>query len=110
MANFVLSLSGVLAPLLRGMPPVYRRLLRAKLCRWRGLVGSVDQRLRGDAASDEIHDEIGRLSRIETELTELAPPADLRDEIAHLRLHVAFALDRLWNRLRERTTSPRRAA
>lgn len=90
----LLPLVGLLLPLIKVMPPVYRWRIRSRIYRWYSRLQDFDPELRAvDPANARRH--LADLDRIEGEVTCVAVPLSYADELYNLRLHIDMVRRRL---------------
>ncbi len=85
----LLPLIGLLIPLSRVAPPLYRWRMRARIYRWYDELEAVDRQAVPGSAADR-RELLATLDRIEREVREVKVPLAFSDQLYHLRLHIDF--------------------
>ncbi len=97
----LLPMFTLLFPLLKFAPPMYRWRIRSKIYRWYTVLRAVDMKLRDGEHADSYAEDIENLEQLERELAEIDVPLSYMQEFYNLRLHAAFVLDNLRQRVRD---------
>ena len=105
-----LPLFTLLLPLFKVAPPLYRWRIRSSIYRWYRVLREVDLKLRESERHTDFSADITRLQDLDDELSEISVPLAYMEEFYNLRLHVAYLLDKVLTRQRQRQITPRRRA
>jgi TRAP-type uncharacterized transport system substrate-binding protein len=106
----VFPLFTLLLPLIKAAPPLYRWRIRSKIYRWYRVLRAVDVTLKEAEVDSDLSLEIGKLRKLDDELSEVSVPLSYMEEFYNLRLHVAYLLEKVVERQRQQRVSPLRRA
>jgi len=95
----LLPMFTLLFPLLKFAPPMYRWRIRSKIYRWYKVLREVDIKMRAGGPAESYDRDIANLEKLERELAEIDVPLSYMQEFYNLRLHVAFVLENLRQRV-----------
>ncbi len=102
MKIMILPLLGLLLPLFKVAPPLYRWRMRARIYRWYDELEQVDQ--EAVLAPPERLEELLRTLRgLEEEVRDVKVPLAFSDQLYHLRLHIDFVRREVRRRLTPRS-------
>jgi len=101
----LLPMFTLLFPLFKFAPPMYRWRIRSKIYRWYTVLRAVDMKLRDGVNVGSYGEDIENLEQLERELAEIDVPLSYMQEFYNLRLHAAFVLDKLRQRVSEENTA-----
>ncbi|WP_456374816.1 TAXI family TRAP transporter solute-binding subunit [Thiolapillus sp.] len=90
----ILPLLGLLLPLFKVVPPLYRWRMRARIYRWYEELQEVDRNILS-ASMEEKADYLDKLNELEKEVREVVVPLSFAYQLYHLRLHIDFVRDKL---------------
>ena len=94
----LLPLLGLLIPLFKVAPPLYRWRMRARIYRWYDQLEEVDRRAASQPPPDaEVL--LATLRRLEEEVRDVKVPLAFSDQLYHLRLHIDFVRREVRRRL-----------
>ncbi len=96
----ILPLLGLLLPLFKIVPPLYRWRMRARIYRWYEELQEVDRKVL-TASVKERAAYLEKLDELEREVREVVVPLSFAYQLYHLRLHIDFVR----GKLRERAPS-----
>lgn len=94
----LLPLLGLLIPLFKVAPPLYRWRMRARIYRWYEQLEEVDQRA-ATRPPPEAKDLLVTLQRLEEEVRDVKVPLAFSEQLYHLRLHIDFVRQQVRRRL-----------
>jgi len=89
MKIMVLPLLGLLLPMFKMGPPVYRWRMRSRIYRWYDELEEVDKRAANDPDADPAK-LMATLNALEREVRDIKVPLAFSDQLYHLRLHIDF--------------------
>ncbi len=90
----ILPLLGLLLPLFKIVPPLYRWRMRARIYRWYEELQEVDRRVL-TASVDEKSAYLDKLNELEREVRDVVVPLSFAYQLYHLRLHIDFVRGKL---------------
>jgi uncharacterized protein len=90
----IVPLVGLLIPLVKIMPPMYRWRIRSKIYRWYAWLRDHDPEFQ-DIDKAEVAQHRAALDTIEAEVTRVSVPNSYADEVYHLRLHIEMVRRKL---------------
>ena len=85
----------LLIPLVKMTPPLIRWQIRRRIYRWYRILRQIDQHMYEGTELEVIEEDIGVLRRMEAEVAEVSVPLSYMEEFYHMRMHIAFVLERL---------------
>ena len=92
----LLPMIGLLFPLFKVMPPLYRWRIRSRIYRWYARLKEIDNAATAEgieaAELERLHTE---LARIESEAEQVEVPLSYTDQLYNLRLHIKLIRDKL---------------
>jgi TRAP-type uncharacterized transport system substrate-binding protein len=91
----VLPLLGLLLPLMRTMPPIYRWRIRRRIYRWYEELRAVDPDIGKPESLHAITRRMKELDRIEGEVAHVTVPLSYADELYDLRRHIDLVRQKL---------------
>ncbi len=90
----------VLIPLLKAAPPAFRWNVRRRIYRWYRQLRIIDEELsHGDVPPARLEADLDQLRELDTEVAETDVPLSYMEEFYNLRLHIAYMLKRVEDRL-----------
>jgi TRAP transporter TAXI family solute receptor len=89
MKIMMLPLLGLLLPLGKIVPPLYRWRMRARIYRWYEQLEEVDRDARWDSP-EEVAAALKKLDQLEKEVRDIKVPLSFSYQLYHLRLHIEF--------------------
>ena len=94
MKIMILPLLGLMLPMFKVGPPLYRWRMRSRIYRWYDQLEEVDTRAANDPEADlpQLRKE---LEEMEREVRDIKVPLSFSDQLYHLRLHIDFVSRRL---------------
>ena len=98
MKIMLLPMLGLLLPLFKVAPPLYRWRMRARIYRWYDELEEVDQRAV-TAPAEALDGLLATLRRLEEEVRDVKVPLAFSDQLYHLRLHIDFVRREVRRRL-----------
>ncbi len=90
----ILPLLGLLLPLFKIVPPLYRWRMRARIYRWYEELQEVDRKVL-TASDDEKSAYLDKLNALEREVRDVVVPLSFAYQLYHLRLHIDFVRGKL---------------
>ena len=90
----ILPLLGLLLPLFKIVPPLYRWRMRARIYRWYEELQEVDRKVL-TASDDEKSAYLDKLNALEREVRDVVVPLSFAYQLYHLRLHIDFVRAKL---------------
>ncbi|WP_456447892.1 TAXI family TRAP transporter solute-binding subunit [Thiolapillus sp.] len=90
----ILPLLGLLLPLFRVVPPLYRWRMRARIYRWYEELQEVDRNIL-KASTQEKQVYLDKLDELEREVRDVVVPLSFAYQLYHLRLHIDFVRQKL---------------
>ncbi len=93
MKIMILPLLGLMLPLFKIVPPLYRWRMRARIYRWYEELEEVDKFIVHDA--EDALPLLQRLEALEKEVRDIKVPLSFFQQLYHLRLHIDFIRSRL---------------
>jgi len=91
----LVPLIGLLFPLVRVMPIVFRWRFRSKIYRWYKKLAEVDPELKRDDLALQLDEYLNRLNNIEAQVCQTSVPLAFSNELYHLRLHIEMLRNKL---------------
>ena len=105
----LLPLVGLLFPLFKIMPPLYRWRIRSRIYRWYARLREIDNAIaRTGLHADHLARLYAGLDRIESEAKQVEVPLSYTDQLYNLRLHIKLIREKL-DRLRAGVAEPETA-
>ena len=90
----ILPLLGLLLPLFKVVPPLYRWRMRARIYRWYEELQEVDRNiLQASAQEKQVY--LDKLDELEREVRDVVVPLSFAYQLYHLRLHIDFVRQKL---------------
>ncbi len=89
MKIMILPLLGLLLPLFKVVPPLYRWRMRARIYRWYEQLEEVDKDSTWES-EEEIAASLDMLDKLEKEVRDIKVPLSFSYQLYHLRLHIDF--------------------
>ncbi len=90
----LLPLLGLLLPLFKIVPPLYRWRMRARIYRWYEELQEVDRSIL-TASREEKQAYLNKLNELEREVRDVVVPLSFAYQLYHLRLHIDFVRQKL---------------
>jgi TRAP transporter TAXI family solute receptor len=90
----ILPLLGLLLPLFKVVPPLYRWRMRARIYRWYEELQEVDRNVLKASPQEKLA-YLGKLNELEREVREVVVPLSFAYQLYHLRLHIDFVRQKL---------------
>ena len=90
----ILPLLGLMVPMFKLAPPLYRWRMRSRIYRWYDQLEEVDTRAANDPEADLLQLK-KELDEMEREVRDIKVPLSFSDQLYHLRLHIDFVSRRL---------------
>jgi hypothetical protein len=87
-ALLLIPIVGMLFPLTKIVPPVYRWRMRSRIYRWYGDLMALESDLRSDPDPARRSEYLDRLSWIDGQIDNTRPPLSFAQERYHLRMHI----------------------
>ena len=94
MKIMILPLLGLMLPMFKIVPPLYRWRMRARIYRWYEQLEAVDTRAANDPEAD-LPKLLKQLDAMEQEVRDIKVPLSFSDQLYHLRLHIDFVSRRV---------------
>jgi TRAP transporter TAXI family solute receptor len=94
----IIPLLTVLIPLVRIAPPAYHWRMRRKIYRWYRDLGDIEREVRATEADADRATQSARLLRLQEDVGRVEVPLSYAEDLYHLRLHIAFVRDLLFER------------
>lgn len=94
MKVLILPLLGLLLPMFKVLPPLYRWRMRSRIYRWYRELEEVDK-FQGGHSQIDVAALRERLDSLEREVREVKVPLSFSDQLYHLRLHIDFVRRKL---------------
>jgi len=91
----LVPLIGLIIPLFKLMPMVYRWRFRSKIYRWYKKLAAVDPELQKDDLAAHLEEYLTRLNHIEDQVCQTSVPLAFSNELFHLRLHIEMLRNKL---------------
>jgi TRAP transporter TAXI family solute receptor len=90
----ILPLLGLLLPLFKVVPPLYRWRMRARIYRWYEELQEVDRNILTASPREKLA-YLGKLDELEREVRDVVVPLSFAYQLYHLRLHIDFVRQKL---------------
>ncbi len=97
MIVLLVPLFAVAVPLFRILPGLYAWKVRRKIYRWYGELKFLEEEVRNRPPGDDPADELARLEKIESEVSEIRVPLGFAHEAYTLRMHIRLVREMLTN-------------
>ena len=94
MKIMILPLLGLMLPMFKIVPPLYRWRMRSRIYRWYEQLEAVDTRAANDPEAD-LPKLLKQLDAMEQEVRDIKVPLSFSDQLYHLRLHIDFVSRRV---------------
>ncbi|MFT0212126.1 TAXI family TRAP transporter solute-binding subunit [Pseudomonas sp. F1_0610] len=101
----VIPMIMVMFPLFKIAGPIYRWRIRARTYRWYKYLRNVDRRFNNNTLPEHINDELGRLYKLQDELSSVQVPLSYTHELYQLHLHVRYVIERL-EKFKQQSSQP----